>query len=86
MLATMTGRLWMLALVVALIATACGDGGGDDDRACRPCVTSDGCEKDQECVLAVDGEQRCFETDEATCKLDRVEVARAPTPSPTATP
>lgn len=86
MLATMIGRIGMVAVVLALVAGACGDSGGDDDRACHECSTNESCDGDQECVLAIDGELRCFEVDEATCQLDRVEVGRAPTPSPTATP
>jgi hypothetical protein len=74
----------MMVVALAFVAAACG--GDGDDRACRPCNTDDGCDGDQECVLAVDGAQRCFEREDATCRLGRVEVARAPTPVPTAVP
>ncbi|MCC6764135.1 MAG: hypothetical protein IT293_05680 [Deltaproteobacteria bacterium] len=86
MLATTIGRMGMVALLLALVAGACGDSGGDDDQACHECSTNDGCDGDQECARAVDGELRCFDTGEATCKLGRVEVGRAPTPTPLATP
>lgn len=82
MRATVTVRTTILLLAVAICAPAC-DGGSDDDRECRPCTTSEVCENDQECVLAVDGAQRCFELDRDTCELDRVPVGRAPTPAPT---
>lgn len=86
MRATVAIRMAILALALASIGAACGDGGSDDDRECRTCATSEACDNDQECVLAVDGDQRCFETDKATCTLDRVEVGRAPTPAPTPVP
>lgn len=85
MLATMIGRIGMVAVLLTVIAGACGDGGSDDDRQCRKCSTNESCDGDQECVLAVDGEPRCFEIGDATCKLDRVKVGRAPTPTPTPT-
>ncbi len=78
-------RMGILALGLAVIGVACGDSSGDD-RECQRCATSESCENDQECVLAVDGEQRCFELDRDTCTLDRVEVGRAPTPAPTSVP
>lgn len=83
---TMAVRMGILAVALAVIGVACGDSGGGDDRECRTCATSETCENDQECVLAVDGDQRCFEIDKATCTLDRVEVGRAPTPAPTPVP
>ncbi len=78
-------RTSLLALALALIGVACG-GGGDDDLQCSPCTVSENCESDQECVLAVDGNLRCFETDKASCTLDRVPVERASTPVPVPTP
>lgn len=83
MFATMIGRIGVVALGLALFAGACGDGNSDEDRQCRPCTSDAGCDSDHECVLAVDGENRCFKDDKDTCKLDRVDIKRAPTPSPT---
>jgi len=82
---TVAIRVRVLVVALALLGAACGGGGGDDDE-CRTCTVSEDCHGDQECVLAVDGNQRCFEPDKATCTLDRVEVGRAPTPSPTPIP
>jgi hypothetical protein len=82
MRATVAVRTGILLLALALLVPACGDD-SEDDRECRTCTTSEVCENDQECVLAVDGEQRCFEVDQETCQLDRVTVGRAPTPAPT---
>lgn len=86
MRATAAVRMGILALALAVMGVACGDDSSDEDRECRRCSTSESCENDQECVLAVDGEQRCFELDQVTCTLDRVEVGRAPTPAPTPVP
>ncbi|MCC6847075.1 MAG: hypothetical protein IT294_01140 [Deltaproteobacteria bacterium] len=86
MLAATIGRMGMAALLLAMVAGACGDSGGDDDRACHECSTNESCDGDQECALAVDGELRCFDVDKASCTIGRVEVARAPTPTPQATP
>ena len=85
MLAAARVGMRIVFLAVAIAGIGCG-GSGDDDRACRPCSTSDVCDGDQECVAAADGRQRCFELDEATCTVGRVTVARAPTPVPTAAP
>ena len=82
---TVAIRMGILAVALASLAAACGDS-SSDDRECRICATSEACENDQECVLAVDGEQRCFELDQAACTVDRVEVGRAPTPTPTPVP
>ncbi len=72
-----------VVVALALVVMACGGGGGDDDdQECRTCTVSEDCDGDQECVLAVDGERRCFESDEVTCTLDRVKVGRAPVPTP----
>jgi hypothetical protein len=71
----------VLLAALALGIGACG-GDGDDEDECRICSVDENCESDQECVLAVDGNQRCFETDQETCTLDRVEVGRAPAPVP----
>ena len=71
------------AAVMLALAAACGSG---DTRECHTCTTTESCDGGQECVLAVDGAQRCFDVDRATCPLDRVDVGRAPTPTPTATP
>lgn len=71
----------MLILALALGVGACG-GDGDDEDECRTCQVDKDCESDQECVPAVDGNRRCFETDQETCTLDRVEVGRAPIPLP----
>jgi hypothetical protein len=79
-------RMRMMIVVLALAGAACGGGDGDDDRQCRSCTVSENCENDQECVLAVDNELRCFEVDKETCTLDRVIVGRAPTPASAATP
>ena len=86
MVAAARMRLWIVVLAVALAGIGCGGGSGDDDRACRTCSTTDACDGDQECVLASDGRQRCFELDEAACTVGRVTVGRAPTPVPTAAP
>lgn len=86
MRATAAVRMGILAMALAVMGVACGDDGSNDDRECQRCVDSEVCDNDQECVLAVDGEQRCFEIDKATCTLDRVEVGRAPTPAPTPVP
>jgi hypothetical protein len=86
MRATAAIRMGILAAALAVLGVACGDDSSNEDRECRRCATSDTCENDQECVLAVDGEQRCFELDRATCTLDRVEVGRAPTTGPTPVP
>lgn len=85
---TVAVRMGILVVALALMGVACGDGdsGGGDDRQCRTCMVSETCDGDQECVMAVDGNLRCFETDRATCTLDRVPVARAATPTPGATP
>jgi hypothetical protein len=77
-------RMRILVVVLALTAVACGGGGGGDE--CSTCTMSEDCHGSDECVLAVDGNRRCFDPDEATCTLDRVNVARAPTPVPTPTP
>ena len=75
----------MAAVALALLlAGACGN--GDDTRECHTCTTTESCDGDQECVVASDGNRRCFEVGNATCPLGRVSVARAPTPVPTATP
>ncbi len=79
-------RLRMLVLVLALMGVACGDGGGGDDDECSRCAVSEDCKSDQECVLAVDGNLRCFEPDSEQCTLDRVPIGRAPTPLPAVTP
>ena len=85
--ATLAVRMRILVVALALMGVACGGGDGDgDDRQCRNCTVSENCDGDQECVLAVDGNLRCFENDRETCTLDRVPVARAATPSPAATP
>lgn len=86
MRATAAVRMGILAMALAVMGVACGDDSSKEDRECKRCVTSESCENDQECVLAVDGEQRCFELDQAACMLDRVEVGRAPTPAPTPVP
>jgi len=78
-------RMRILVVVLALIGVACGSGGGDD-RECGTCTVDEDCHGNDVCVLAVDGNKRCFDRDDATCTLDRVEVGRAPTPVPTATP
>ena len=78
------GRTGALVAVMAVVAAACGGSGGDD-HACRICKVTEDCKSDQQCVLAIDGELRCFENDENSCTVDRVPVARA-TPLPTATP
>jgi hypothetical protein len=85
MLAAARVGLGIVVLAAAMAAGGC-DGSGDDDGACRTCATADACDDDQECVPAADGQQRCFELEEATCTVGRVTVARAPTPAPTATP
>ena len=66
-----------LVVALALLVGACGDDSGDD-RQCRTCTVTENCENDQECVLATDGNLRCFELDRATCTLDRVEIGRQP--------
>jgi hypothetical protein len=67
----------IVVLALALVVTACGDD-GEEDRECRPCTVNENCENDQECVLAVDENLRCFELDQETCTLDRVTIGRAP--------
>jgi hypothetical protein len=85
----MVGRMRMAAVALMLaLAAACGN--GDDTRECHTCNATESCDGGQECVLATDGAQRCFDLDRATCPLGRVDVGRAsplaPTPTPTATP
>lgn len=82
---TVAVRIRILVAALALLGVACGGGGGSDDE-CSTCTVSEDCHGSDECVLAVDGNRRCFDPDEATCTLDRVSVGRAPTPVPTATP
>jgi hypothetical protein len=82
---TVAIRVRVLVVALALLGAACGGGGGHD-RECNTCTVSENCKGDQECVLAVDGQLRCFDPDEATCTLDRVEVGRAPTATPTPVP
>ena len=73
-------RIGMLVVVLALVGAACGDNG--DDRECHTCTVTENCDGGQECVLAVDDNLRCFDVGDATCRLDRVNVARKPTPTP----
>ena len=79
---TVAVRMRILVVALALFGAACG-GGGNDDRECQTCTVNEDCHGSEECVLAVDGNLRCFDPDDATCKLDRVTVGRAPTPVPT---
>lgn len=78
-------RMRILVVALALMAAAC-DGGGGDEGECNTCGTDEGCHGNQECVLAVDGNHRCFEPDNESCTSGRVLIARAATPTPTATP
>ena len=78
-------RIRILVAALALLGVACGGGGGSDDE-CSTCRVNEDCHGSDECVLAVDGNLRCFDPDDATCTLDRVPVGRAPTPVPSATP
>ena len=77
-------RIGVLVAALALVAGACGD--GKDTRECHTCHVDENCDHDQECVPAVDDHLRCFDVGEATCRLDPVDVARKPTPTPIATP
>ena len=78
-------RMRTLVVALALTVTACG-GGDKGDLQCNTCTTDENCHGSQVCVLAVDGNQRCFDPDDATCKLGSVDIGRAPTPVPTAIP
>ena len=87
MATTTIGKTKVLLLALALTAAACGGGGGSDAKKCRKCSSDDDCRNDQECVLAVDNELRCFKNNQNSCTLDRVPVSRlSPIPSPTSTP
>lgn len=77
-------RIGILVVALALIGAACGDSG--DDHECQPCKETSNCNGGQECVLGVDDNLRCFDIGDATCQLDKVNVARKPTPTPIATP
>jgi hypothetical protein len=75
-----------LLLALALMTAACGGGGGDS-KECSTCTVDEDCKGSQQCVLAVDGVNRCFDDDENSCTVGRVPVGRAsPLPNPTATP
>lgn len=82
MAAGVVGRIGMVLAAMVVLGGGCGDSSSEDDRQCRTCTVSENCENDQECVLAIDGQRRCFELDRETCTLDRVPVGRAPVPVP----
>ena len=77
-----TALLYVLRNDLGLNGPKFGCGLGE----CGTCTVDEDCHGNDVCVLAVDGNKRCFDRDDATCTLDRVEVGRAPTPVPTATP
>lgn len=83
---TVVVRMRILVVALALTGVACGGGSGGGDRQCNTCTVDEDCHGSQECVLAVDGNLRCFDPDEATCTLDRVSISRAPVPTATPIP
>ncbi len=78
---TVAGGMRILVMALTLTIAACGGGDGDSDRECNTCTTSENCQGNDECVLAVDGNLRCFDRDDSTCTLGSVEVGRAPVPT-----